>query len=341
MRIKGTVGVMTPEFRNERPHFQKAFAGCLGVLAMAVFLAAGCKSKPRWNENNLPLPPGADSGLYDGQFVQTDYGFGFPLPPKWLYVRLSAEQEVDEVARFSDPDHEIIVRISVQVVGDAQNFSKKGWEDLSQQDLENHQFKIRKKESVQEWKTADSEPWVEVPYLVTDTRGDEWADEEWALNKGDILIGAHVLMPGDTVGTDKGKKFLKALEGALTQIHWYQPIGSRGISIDRFELQHFTEDFCKVLESRSASKVGTYFDDMYPDRSKWNDWYQKAVAGDPGSIVLKASLSGLVINGDDATASFTLIRQDKNDSHPQKFDRSFKLSKKEGSWKIMYSMDKN
>jgi len=321
--------------------FLKVILGRFGVLVLAAFLILGCKSKSKWSENNLPLPPGADSGVYDGQFIQTDYGFGFPLPPKWLYVRLSAEQEVDEVARFSDADHEMIVRISVQVIGDSQGFSKKSWQDSSQQDLENHQFKIRKKESAQEWKTADSGPWIEIPYLVTDARGDEWADEEWALNKGDILIGAHVLVPGDAAGTEKEKKFLKALEGALTQIHWYMPIGSRGISIDRFELQHFTEDFCKALESRSTSKVGTYFDDMYPDRSKWNDWYQKAVAGDPGTFELKAALSGLVINGDDATATFTLTRQDKSDSHPKKFDRSFKLSKKEGSWKIMYSMDKN
>ncbi len=313
----------------------------LGLVVLAVFFTFGCKSKSKWNEKNLPLPPGADSGLYDGQFVQTDYGFGFPLPSKWLYVRLSAEQEVDEVARFSDADHEMIARISVQVMGDPAGFSKKSWQDASEQDLENHQFKVRKKEPVQEWKTADAGPWIEVPYRVMDARGEEWADEEWALNKGDILIGAHVLMPGDAAGTDKGKKFIKSLQGALTQIHWYMPIGPRGISIDRFELQHFTEDFCRALESRSTAKMGAYFDDMYPDRSKWNEWYQKAVAGEPGSFELKASLSGLVINGDDATATFTLTRLDKGDSHPKKSDRSFKLSKKEGSWKIMYSVDKS
>ncbi len=322
--------------------FFRNMMNCQWILLLAVAVVlTGCKSKAKWGESNLPLPPGADSGIYDGQFVQTDYGFGFPLPSKWLYLRLSAEQEVDEVARFSDSTREMIARVSVQLIGDTETFSKKGWQDASQQDLENHQFKIRKKDSVQEWKTEDSGLWVEVPYLVTDVRGDEWADEEWALNKGDLLIGVHVLMPGETAGTENGRKFLKTLEGAVTQIHWYMPIGPRGVSIDRFELQHFTEDFCRVLESRSVSKVGTYFDDMYPDRSKWNDWYQKAVTGDPQTFELKASLSGLVINGDGATASFTLIRQDKSDPNPKKFERNFKLSKKEGSWKIMTSLDKN
>ena len=312
----------------------------LYAMLFVALVFSGCRSKARFGENNLPLPPGADTGLYDGQFVQTDYGFGFPMPSKWLYLRLSAEQEVDEVARFSDPDREIIARVSVQVVGDSQTLSKKSWQDASQQDLENHLFKVKRKDSIQEWKTTDSGPWIEVPYWVTDPRGDEWSAEEWALNKGDLLIGVHVLMPSDTAGTDKGKKFLKSLEGALTQIHWYMPIGPRGISIDRFELQHFTEDFCRALESRSASKVTAFFNDMYPDRTKWNDWYQKAVTGDPKTFELKATLSGLVINGDDATATFTLARQDKGDSHPKKSDRSFKLSKKEGSWKIMASLDK-
>lgn len=166
-------------------------------------------------------------------------------------------------------------------------------------------------------------------------------DQEWALKKGDLLIGVHALVPQDEADTEKGKKFLNQLQGALTQIHWYMPIGPRGISIDRFELQHFTEGFCRALESRSSTRIGAYFDEMYPDRTKWNNWYQQAVNGDPQSIELKAELSGLVINGDNATASFTMTRKDKSNPRPQKFERNFKLSKKEGTWKIIISLDKN
>ena len=173
----------------------------IAMLLMALVFC-GCKSKSKWGESNLPLPPGADTGIYDGQFVQTDYGFGFPLPSKWLYLRLSAEQEVDEVARFSDPTGEMIARVSVQLVGADQDLSKKSWQDASRQDLENHQFKIQKKNSVQEWKTEDSGPWIDVSYLVTDVKGDEWAVEEWALSKGGLLIGVHTLMPSESVGTE-------------------------------------------------------------------------------------------------------------------------------------------
>jgi hypothetical protein len=290
----------------------------------------------------LPLPPAADSGIYDGQFIQTDYGFAFPLPPKLNWLRLSAEQEVDEVARFSDNSQNFLIRVSVQVMSPSQSFSKKGWEDTAEQDLKNHLFKIQKKDSTQEWKTDDSGPWIEIPFLLSDSRGGLWTDQEWALNKGDLLIGVHAMMPEEIAESDAGKKLFKNLPGVLSQIHWYTPIGPRGVSIDRFELGQFTEGFRKALESRSVPKVGAYFDDMYPDRTKWNNWYQQMVSGDPKTFELNADLSGLVINGDYATASFMLARKDKDEAgHSGKIERDFKLSKKEGAWKITASLDKN
>lgn len=287
------------------------------------------------------MPPAADSGVYDGQFVQVDYGFGFPLPPKWLYVKLTAEQEVDEVARFSDTDRTMILRLTVQLQDPSQKLTPKSWQDAAQQDLKDHLFKILKSGDVQEWKTQDSGPWLAAPFRIQDPRGGEWLDQEWALKREDMLIGAHAMVPEEAADTEAGKKFLKAVEGSLTQIHWYTPIGPRGVSIERFELQHFTDGFCRALESRSPTKVGAYFDDMYPDRTKWNAWYQQAVSGDPKTFDLKAELSGLVINGDYATASFSISRKDKSDSKLEKFEKNFKLSKKEGSWKITTSLDKS
>ncbi len=312
---------------------------CFWVLVLV--LSAGCRTKSQFVGNTLPLPPAADSGVYDGQFIQTDYGFAFPLPPKLNWLKLSAEQEVDEVARFFDSTQDILVRVTVQVLGDSQSLSKKGWEESAQQDLKNHLYKIQKMDSAQEWKTEDSNPWIEVPFLLADSRGGLWSDQEWALNKGDLLIGVHAMMPQKTAESDAGKKLFKNLPGVLSQIHWYMPIGSRGISIDRFELGKFTEEFQNALKSRSASRVSAYFDDMYPDRAKWDSWYQQAVSGDPKTFELKADLSGLVINGDYATASFILTRKDSNDARSGKFERSFKLSKKEGAWKITASLDKN
>ena len=287
------------------------------------------------------MPPSVESGVYEGQFVQTDYGFGFPIPAKWIYLRLSADQEVDEVARFCDPTRQMIVRVSVQLRNSVEKLSSKAWVDISEQELKNHEFKIQKNEPVREYKTLDSGNWVVAPFNMEDPKGWAWSDEEWALAKDDLLIGVHATLPQEIGETEKGKKLFKALEASVSQIHWYTPIGPRGISGERFELQHFTEGFRQALESGSLSKVGVYFDEMYPERAKWNNWYQQLVLGDPKSFELKAELTGLVINGDNASASFTIARKDKSGSKPQKYEKDFKLSKKEGHWEITFPLDKS
>ena len=315
---------------------------CFGVLALAlVFIGVSCRSHPRFSESTLPLPPGVDSGVYDGQYVQVDYGFGFPIPPKWYYVRLSADQEVDEVGRFNDSEQLFVFRISVQLKDPNDKFSPKTWTAGAEEDLKNHQFKIKKREALKEFKTKDSGNWYALSFQLTDPRAGEWTDQEWVLPKDDMLIGVHATLPSRVAATEKGKKFLKGVEGSVTQIHWYLPIGPRGISVERFELQHFTEGFRQALESRALSKTGAYFDEMYPERAKWTAWYQQLVAGDPKSFELKAELTGLVINGDFATAAFTVTRKDAGNSKPQKYEKSFKLSKKEGHWEIMAPMDKS
>jgi hypothetical protein len=311
-------------------------------LALAlVFVFTGCKGKPKFEESKLPLPPSVDSGVTEGQFVQTDYGFGFPFPAKWMYLGLPPDQEVDEVARFADTTREFIVRLCVRLLGPGQKFSAKDWADSLEEDLKNRQFKVKKRHPAQEWKTPDSGSWSAVPFRLTDRKGGEWKAEVWVLAKGDLVISAYATLPERTAETEKGRKLFKSLEGALSQIHWYTPIGPRGLTVERYELHHFTEKFCRALESRSAAKIGFYFDEMYPARVKWAEWYQKAASGNPKDQDLKAELSGLVINGDYASASFTLTREGKGDSKPERLERSFKLSKKEGSWKITAPLDKN
>lgn len=316
------------------------FSGVL-VLALGLLFSAGCKSKSKTALKDLPLPPSVDSGVIAGQYVQVDYGFGFPVPLKWTYLPLSAEQEVDEVARFLDPGHEIIVRVSVQMRDADQKFNGKMWSEQAEQDLKNHQFQITKKDSTQEWKTEGPERWLMVPFRLLDGKGGEWSDEEWALAKDDYLIAVHATLPKKTADTDKGKKLFTAMADSLSRIAWYMPIGTRGISSGRFELQHFTQEFCKVLETKSVVQVGSYFDEMYPEKSKWNAWYQQVTAGNPKTFDLQAQLGGLIINGDYATASFVLIRKNKDDAKPQKFERNFKLAKKDGAWKITLSLDKD
>jgi hypothetical protein len=257
-------------------------------------------------------------------------------------MALSAEQEVDEVARFVDPNRELIVRVAVLIKDPDQKFTPKTWSAQAEQDLKNHQFEINKKEGVEEYKTADGDHWLMVAFRMSDARGNQWLDQEWALSKDDYYIVVHATLPHKTsADVEKGKKLFATLGDSLTRLSWYMPIGARGISSGRYELQHFTQEFCKALESKSVLQVGAYFDEMYPEKTKWNTWYQQAVLGDPKSFDLQAQLGGLIINGDGATASFTLIRKNKDDSKPVKLERNFKLAKKDGQWKIVLSLDKN
>jgi hypothetical protein len=194
---------------------------------------------------------------------------------------------------------------------------------------------------LKEWKTADSGSWKVLPIRIKDPKGDEWADQEWVLSKDDMLIGAHIMVPMEEAGTENGKKFFKAAEGSLTQIHWYTPLGQRGISLERFELRRFTGGFCQALESRSAAQAAAYFDDMYPAKPQWDLWYKQFMMGNPKTFDLKAELSGLVINGDYASAFFTVTRTNKDGSKPIKAEKKFRLTKREGYWKIEAPIEKN
>ncbi|HVZ79479.1 MAG TPA: hypothetical protein VHE12_01610 [bacterium] len=309
------------------------------VLALG-FGIWGCKSGSRSMEEGLPMPPSAESGVYDGQYIQTEYGFGIPLPPKWSWIRLSAEQEVDEVARITDPHRDLLVRLTVQDRSGDDRLTGKAWAQMAAQDLEDHLFKIEKKGKVEDWKTTGGERWFSASFQVTDTHDRHWAVQEWALERNDLWYGAHGMMLASDAAKDAGKKLFKEMQGALTQIHWYTPIGPRGISIERFELAQFTEDFRAALESRSLVKVNGYLDELFPDRSKWNAWYQQLVSGEPKSFEIKAVSNGLVINGDYAAASWTITRHDLKDDKTEKFEKSFRLSKKEGAWKITSSIER-
>ncbi len=308
-------------------------------LGFAVLFPA-CGKKSRFTEHKLPMPPAADTGVYDGQFVQVDYGFGFPAPGKWLYVRIVGEPEADEVGRFTDQARESIARVSVRLSGPDQKFSAKGWFDAIEQEWTGRQYKVKKREGAKELKTPDGASWSSALFRVSDSRGIDWLDQEWVLSKDDLILGVRALVPKKTSDTEKGQALLKSIVESLPKLSWYTPIGPRGVSLERFELGNFTERFCRSLESGSLPKTYGFFDEMYPGRVEWNKWYQDAVGSMPAESQLKAELSGLVINGDGATAFFTLSRADKGQSSPKKFEKGFLLSKKEGNWEIVSSLPK-
>jgi hypothetical protein len=313
----------------------------LGILALGLLFCVGCGSKEKNDLNNLPLPPTVDGGMVNGQYVQVDYGFGFPVPSKWIYLPLSADQEVDEVARFLDASRLLLVRVSVVMRDPSQKFTPKIWSDQAEDDLKNHQFQVEKKESTEEWKTDSGKKWLMIHFKMTDVKSEEWADEEWALSNEDYLVVVHATLPEKIAQTADGKKLFAVLKDSLSRLTWYMPIGVRGISSDRFELQNFTQEFSKALAAKSVLQVGSYFDELYPDKREWDIWYQQLIAGNPKTFDLEVQLEGLVIDGDSATVSFEITRKNKDGSKPQKFDRDFKLGKKDDVWKITLSLDKD
>ncbi len=325
--------VLIRQKKNSLPN--QSGIGKFLFIGTFLLLMSGCGSKPHYVQNELPLPPSEDSGIHNGEFFQAQYGFAFPVPAKWMNLSLSEDQEVDEVARFSDPQNILIARFAVQLLPSEQAFSEKDWSAWVEKDLQARQFQVESKDGREEWKTLGTEKWVSQNFHVLDVKQKGWLDIEWALNRGDFLLIVHATLPEETASTDEGKKLRKALEGSLTRIHWYMPVGPRGISQERYELQAFTDGFLQALESGSLEKTYLFFDDLYPARAEWAAWYQQALNGkDTKTIHLKAALGGLVINGENATATFFLTLDNPAISKPEKFERSFKLSKKERIWKI-------
>jgi hypothetical protein len=319
------------------PAVESRLRTVFAVMALAmVFCAAGCKPKPPYQQIRLPLPPTVDNKIVEGQYVQADYGFGFPLPPKWMIVRYSEDQDLDEVSRFTDERGLMAARLGVQELGTGQSFTLKAFEADLEKDLTARQFQLVKKEKGKDLKTDDGTVWRVFSIRAKDARSKEWLEQQWVLNRDNLQIALRVTLPAGQAESDKGIKFLKDLEGGLPHLKWYTPIGARGISIDRYELQRFTEAFGKALLGRSPAKMNVFFNDMYPSKRDWDAWYQKLIAADdPKSFELETTLTGLIIKGDDATASFTITRKNRGEEKPQKFEKAFHLSKREGSWTIV------
>ena len=295
---------------------------------------AGCGPRSHVTENQLPLPPVSDSGLWNGDFIDVDYGFAIPVPAHWSLLRLSEDQEVDEVARFSDPGHELIARVTVHLLDSSQAFSLKEWEGQCEQELQDNQLSLIKKGDSDDWDAGDGSSWAIQNYRVADKSNEAWLDQEAVLHRADLLIWVHTSLNQATADTPQGQKLLKTLQAGLTKIHWYTPIGERGISLELYELDHFTANFRNDLEGRSTARLTPYFDDLYPRKPQWDAWYQQLVSDVPDKASLTVELSGLVINGETATAVFSFTKKMKAGGPVQKLEKSFVLSKKDGSWKI-------
>lgn len=304
------------------------------ALVLALF-GAGCRSAKSFAVNKLPLPPVADSGLVNGEYLQAYYGFAIPVPAHWSLLRLSEEEEVDEVARLSDPQHHLIARVTVHLQDPSQDFSDKEWDGESLQQFSDRQLTLVKKGGSDEVDMGGGLEWKIQDYQLADGNQRGWFDQEWLLRRNDLLIWVHVMLDQPGPLNPEGKKLLETLGAALSKLHWYMPIGERGISEGLYELDHFTAGFCGDLQAGSRARVDSYFDDLYPGRPQWDQWYQSWMADVPSKASVQVKLTGLVLNGEQATAIFTLLKTEKSGGKTQKAEKGFTLSKKEGNWKIV------
>ncbi len=309
------------------------------LLALLVLVGADCHSKSKESQK-LPLPPVSDSGLVNGEFLQTDYGFAIPVPAHWSLLRLSEDQEVDEAARLSDPGQDLIARVTVHLLDKTQDFSLSDWDAQCLQSFKDRQLDLVKKGKSDKVECPDGSVWNVQNYRVSDRSKIGWLDQEWALRRDDLLLWTHVSLDQQTADSAKGKKLLEALQASLSKTHWYEAIGERGISLDLYELDHFTDSLGADLQRGNSIRVNSYFDDLYPGKPQWDAWYQKFMSDVPSGADLKVEMTGMIINGEQATVLFTFTKKEKSGGPAQKVEKGFKLSKKDGSWKIVAPVTK-
>jgi hypothetical protein len=312
---------------------------CVSALAVG-FLLVGCGQREKYEEPKLPLPPISDTGVEGETFYQVEYGFAFPAPAKWLFMRIVGDQEADEVARFTDKARESYLRVFVSHADPSGTFSPKDWFAAREKGWAERDYKVKKREDGRDLPAGGKGAWSSSLFHLTDPQRADWTAREWVLPKDDLILGARISMPTRVAGKPEGKALLDGAEASLSKITWLTPIGPRGLSLERYELKHFSERFCRALESGSLVKTSVFFDEMYPARGRWAKWYEEAAGAKPAQNSLRAELAGLVINGDLATASFALMRTVPGAKEPGKSLCKFGLSKKEGSWRIVAPIEK-
>ncbi len=308
----------------------------LVLLVMGMILFSGCRKAPP-PEVSLPLPPVGESGASRGWYVQAEYGFSFPIPKGFGVYAPSADditsEDFDEWARITDTKRDITLRVMTQLREPGRPFGVSDLRSAVRPIFEKAGWKIILEGKPDHWE-KDGSRWAMVPYDLKDPDKREWRVWACALPKKDYILWVRTQTPLSAAKGSAGEERVTLTRETLLAAKWYRPVGPRGISLEQYELTQFNKAFIAALESGAVYGTLRYFDDTSPARFEWTKWYRQLAGPEPKgntpSAGLTAESTGLVINGKEASVFYTLT---KNGGEPQRL--GFKLSKTEGSWRVV------
>lgn len=307
--------------------------------AILVFSAVfGCRFH-RHTEESLPLPPAGDSGLVNGCYLQAEYGFSVPVPKGYVTYAPNpddqAADDFDEWIRFADTKKEVMTRLMTQDLPDDGKLSTSDLKKTVEKVFEEGDYQVTGVGRTLQWSAGDDR-WTVIPYDLKDAVKKEWRTWACALQHRDFIIWVRATLPLASAGKGAGDQVLASLKESLSATKWYCPVGSRGISLEHYELQKFDADFTKALASGSVNRTLAYFDETSPARYQWVDRFRKILGGaepkggegadGPATLIVRGA--GMVINGKHASIFYTIQKGKENTKV------GFRLSR-ESRWNIV------
>ncbi len=304
------------------------------LLAGLTLATAACRKSAEDARRDLPLPPIGDSGVANGVYYQTEYGFSIPAPARWF--TFAGGEDLDELVRFSDPERRLNAGVHARWRYPKERSDAGAWFAEAEKEYEKKGVKAERKSKPEEWPAGPSR-WTALTYALKDDLDREWVDTLCVLHRDDLVVWAHLVLSKRDAAGPKGPKLLAAMKESLGGIAWYRPIGPRGISLEHYELLRFSQSFIEACEDRSTLKVVRFLDDASPDREKWIAWYKKIAAPFPKDGKDQAALSvqpkGMVIQEKEATLAFEFVRTEA-EVETMRETLAFRLTKAEGNWEI-------
>lgn len=303
------------------------------LLAAALFLSSCNKGGRETGREDLPFPPAAETGVQEGEFLLVEYGLRLPLPEKWKVQHVS-ETDSEDVLRASSPDGKTILQVKIRPLGAA---AKPDLETELRNEYKGLEWSWERK-GARKWNAAGGEADVSF-WRVKEPGGLEWDAAEVTLPRKDFWVWIRARRRAGPEARPLAE-VLEPWKKALEKASWFWPVGPRGISRERYELEVFGNAFVEALRKGNPEAVEGFFGDLYPERPEWRKWYKNFVET-AGKESFEVERAGLVIDGKEAVLDLEFRRPGgKEGVEPVRERKAFRLSKREGPWKIVEPYEK-